>query len=696
MSQLRRTLLILSSAMAVGMAPILVPAATAATTAPSPGPGAPQQPTAGKGDTDGDRLADDLEAALTTKRARDRVSVIVQGTSPDKAQLAAPSFTLRQRYRIIPAFSGSVTAGQVGALARIPGVTRVELDGISKALDAAGNRDYGVEAARAAGLASDGTLDGDGVGICVIDTGIDPNHEQLTGRIVAWKDWINPATTTPYDDHGHGTHVSGIAAGDGTGAVEATAAAYGGVARGASLIGAKVLSSSGSGSDANVVAAIDWCAQRADVRVISMSLGGPGGDGKDAASQASDAAVLNQGKVVVVAAGNDGDGEQTIASPGVSTQAITVGAASDQSAPVGDPGHDNGLYLAAFSSRGPTANPSAPLKPDVVAPGLTVVSAKRATTSGYITYSGTSMATPFVSGVVALGLEAVPSATPAQVKAALQSSAHDAGTAGADNDWGYGLVDARAFIDTLKAISPATKGPFPDHSVVSASVPDGATKDIPITLSRSGEPLGISIRIEGTESCSAWIFGICWAYEWSPDLDATLRDPSGTEVALTECPLDATNGNCGPVGRWETLGVASAAAGTWTLRVVPFSGSPNNGKGGSFTVDVFGALGATEPPPPPPPGTAPPAPDGLTASATSRTAIDLAWVDHADNESGFSVERCKGATCTNFVEVTRTNGTTWLNTGLKSSTTYRYRVRAYNSVGFSAYSDIASATTPRR
>jgi serine protease AprX len=435
------------------------------------------------------------------------------------------------------------------------------------------------------------------------------------------------------------------------------------------------------------------------IRTAADSPSSPASTGsasKDAASQASDAAVLNQGKVVVVAAGNDGDGEQTIASPGVSTQAITVGAASDQSAPVGDPGHDNGLYLAAFSSRGPTANPSAPLKPDVVAPGLTVVSAKRATTSGYITYSGTSMATPFVSGVVALGLEAVPGATPAQVKAALQSSAHDAGIAGPDNDWGYGLVDARAFIETLKGVPSATTGPFPDHSVVNESVPNAGTKDIPITVSRSGEPLGISLRIDGTQSCSAWILGTCWAYEWSPDLDATLRDPSGTEVAMTECPLDATNGNCGSVGRWETLGVGSAVAGTWTLRVVPYSGSPNNGKGGLFTVDVFGALGATEPPPPPPPATVPAAPDGLAANATSRSSISLAWVNHADNQTGFSLERCKGATCTNFVEVTRTTGTTWVNTGLKSGTTYRYRVRAYNAVGFSAYSNIDDATTLRR
>ena len=216
----------------------------------------------------------------------------------------------------------------------------------------------------------------------------------------------------PYDDHGHGTHVAGIAAGKPT---TSGNAAFGGVAPGASLIGAKVLDSTGYGADADVVSAVQWCAARSDVDVISMSLGSPGSDGSDAGSQAANAAVA-AGKVVVAAAGNDGDGPNTISSPGVATDAITVGASSDPSALAGSTDTDAGIYLAGFSSRGPTTNPDAPLKPDVAGPGLSVVSAKAGTTSPYTTMSGTSMATPFVSGVVALGLEADPVATPAQIK----------------------------------------------------------------------------------------------------------------------------------------------------------------------------------------------------------------------------------------------------------------------------------------
>jgi serine protease AprX len=696
MSRIRRSLIVVSSAAALAAAPLVTPLAAAAPTPPAPGTSRLAD-TPGKGDSDGDRIADDLEAALATRGPGDRLGVIVQGTTPAAAVGAAPSFATGLRYRVIPAFSGTVVAGQVTALARIPGVTRVELDGVSRALDAAGDRDYGVAAARAAGIATDGTLDGDGVGICIIDTGIDPDHEQLAGRVVGWKDWVNNRATA-YDDHGHGTHVAGIAAGDATGAGP-SAELYGGVARGASLIGAKVLDSAGSGSDADVVAAIDWCAQRSDVQVISMSLGMPGGDGSDAASQAANSATTTRGKVVVVAAGNDGDGEGTIASPGVATQVVTVGAASDYSAPIGDPGHDEGLYLAGFSSRGPTANAAAPLKPDVVAPGLRVVAAQAGTTSGYVTYSGTSMATPFVAGVVALGLEAVPGASPASVKAALQASAHDAGVAGADNDWGHGLVDARGFLDRLRSISPAASGPLPGRVVLSGSVPNSGTTDVPIAVGTAGQPLGVTMRIDGALECAAWLWVFCLGWEWSPDLEASLLDPSGTVVATSTCPEAATNGYCGTVGRFETLGVSSAAAGTWRLRVQPFAQAPNNGKGGSFTADVFGAVDGGTPPPPPPPGeTAPSAPTSLTAVALSATSIRLAWTDTSSNEAAFEIERCSGRRCTSFGLVTTVgaNTVTFSDNGLVKATSYTYRVRATNLIGKSAWSNTATATTKKR
>jgi hypothetical protein len=94
----------------------------------------------------------------------------------------------------------------------------------------------------------------------------------------------------------------------------------------------------------------------------------------------------------------------------------------------------------------------------------------------------------------------------------------------------------------------------------------------------------------------------------------------------------------------------------------------------------------------------PAAPSNLTATAVSKSQINLAWTDNATNEDGFMIERCKGSSCTNFAQIATVgpNVTTYANTGLSANTAYRYRVRAYNAGGNSAYSNIASATTPKR
>jgi predicted phage tail protein len=94
----------------------------------------------------------------------------------------------------------------------------------------------------------------------------------------------------------------------------------------------------------------------------------------------------------------------------------------------------------------------------------------------------------------------------------------------------------------------------------------------------------------------------------------------------------------------------------------------------------------------------PNAPTNLTATAISRSQINLAWVDNATNETGFYIERCKGSTCTNFalIATVGANVTAFANTGLSKNTTYCYRVVAFNDGGVSAYSNIASATTLRR
>lgn len=543
-------------------------------------------------------LSDKLQRQLATLSPNAPVAVIVTFTGPGNAasvQRAVGSFQVRREYRIINGFAATMTASQAKALARVPGVFRIEEDFKVTTMLNAADVDFGTADTR-----SDFAVTGAGVGICIVDTGADPGHEQLNGgKIAEFVDYIN-GRTAAYDDHGHGTHVAAIAAGDGTGG--ANAATFGGVAPGATVFAAKVLDSAGSGDASGVIAGVEWCADPArnstgpGVQIISMSLGtADSSDGRDALSQAVNNAVA-AGKIAVVAAGNSGDGPETIGSPGAAAQAITVGAVAEWSAPPTAPNHSDGAFLASFSSRGPTADGRS--KPDISAPGVSITSAQAGTASGYVTWSGTSMATPFVAGTVALALENEIGLGPTDVKNALLSTAQDRGPAGIDNDWGAGLVDGYTFLASTRDIVTEPT-PFPAWHRQTGTVANGGVWTGDIEVTDTTLPVAVTLTIDGQAECSYWLLpGWCLAYEWSPDLDTELIAPDGTTVlGSSTCPLGS---ECGSMGRQETLHILPAAAGTYQVRVYPYGGSPNNGKGGSFALDVStGPLtGAVSPPEP--------------------------------------------------------------------------------------------------
>jgi serine protease AprX len=545
-------------------------------------------------DSNGNHLDDRLERRLARAAQDEEFRVIVteaaaghpRNVGLTRARLAVGSFHVRHRLPLINGFSAVMTAAQVRALARQPGVRRVEPVVAMHVLDDGTSHDFGASAVPV----DHPGITGAGVGLCVVDTGVDPDHEQIAPRTVTFKDFVN-GRTTAYDDQGHGTHVTSIAAGDGVGSPGA--AAIRGVAPGASLYAAKVLDSSGSGPDDGVAAGVQWCASQAGVGVISMSLGDTaGGDGTDAVSLAVNAAVA-AGKVVVVAAGNSGDEPGTINAPGTATGAITVGAVSDYSNPAGAPNHDDGIYLAGFSSRGPTADGRT--KPDISAPGVTVTAALAGTVSGTTTLSGTSMATPYVAGATVLARQAAPSATPAQIRSALLSTAVDVGAPGVDNEYGAGLIDVRALVSTLAGDSPVLTTAFPQHSRQVLTVPNNGSVDVPVTVPASGVgvPIAATMLINGQAIC---YFG-CLYVEWGPDIDLQLLSPSGTVVASSSCAL---SGLYCSTGRQETVGYTPSVAGTYTLRAYAFTGSPNNGQGGTVSLDISqGPVGASQPPPPP-------------------------------------------------------------------------------------------------
>lgn len=256
-------------------------------------------------------------------------------------------------------------------------------------------------------------ITGKGVGIAIIDSGV-VAHPDLKGRLIAFKD-VAGHRDKPHDEVGHGTHVAGIAAGNGKG----SHGQYVGVAPGADIIAVRVMNEEGHGSYSDIIAGIQWAVdnkERYHIRVMNLSLGSRTPDSaKDDPVVAAVEAAAAAGIVPCVAAGNAGPDAETIASPGNAPSAITVGAFDDK----GTAGRSDD-EIAKFSSRGPTRYDGL-AKPDLVAPGVKIMAANAK--GGYIEHSGTSMATPMVAGCVALLLQARPDLTPRQVKEALMRTA---------------------------------------------------------------------------------------------------------------------------------------------------------------------------------------------------------------------------------------------------------------------------------
>ncbi|WP_252699760.1 S8 family peptidase [Natronosalvus vescus] len=285
-------------------------------------------------------------------------------------------------------------------------------------------------------------VNGTGVTVAVLDTGVDTDHPDLANAVVDQADFTGDGTG---DVNGHGTHVAGTIAGDGT----ASNGTFVGVAPGASIVDVKVLGDAGSGSTSGIIEGIEYAIDE-DVDVISMSLGGPGAP-DDPLVEAVHGAV-DEDITVVVAAGNTGPDQSTIDVPGKAEHVITVGATDHREDDV-----------AGFSSRGPTATELA-LKPDIAAPGVEIGAARAdgaydpiADYPEYARISGTSMATPHVSGVAAMMLEQNPDKTPDRVKDVLLSNADV--VSGTDDAYavGAGQVNATRAVSPDLVVSNATE-----------------------------------------------------------------------------------------------------------------------------------------------------------------------------------------------------------------------------------------------
>ena len=344
-----------------------------------------------------------------------------------KLQLAAPVI-VREFSKVFSGAAVKVPRALINQIAALSYVKKVHLNTPVHA-----SLEQSVHQIRADSVWKEFGNEGDSVIVGEIDTGIDYADSALGGgfgpgyKVIGGYNFID-STGNPMDDNGHGTHVAGIIAANGAGLQ--------GVAPHAKLMAFKVLDQNGEGTEDVVIAGIEMAVED-HVDIANMSLGGSG-DPDDAASTAVDNAV-QLGVVFCIAAGNSG-GFSSIGSPGTARSAITVGAV------------DSNNVIAIFSSRGPDAIICS-IKPEIVAPGVDILSSYL--NNSTISMSGTSMATPHVTGVCALLKSLHRSWTPAQMKSALMSSAVDIGDEAMVQ--GAGRVDA---LSAAKVTSFAVPSPF--------------------------------------------------------------------------------------------------------------------------------------------------------------------------------------------------------------------------------------------
>jgi serine protease AprX len=378
-----------------------------------------------------------------------RIPVIVQLENTRNNELSAKTVAssakckLKKELTLINAFATKVNAKSLELLVRNNNVKKIWYDREVKAV-----LDVASPAVQCVSL-WESNITGKGITVAVLDTGI-YDHPDLSGRIIGFKDFIKQKSK-PYDDNGHGTHVAGDIASDGS----RSDYRYKGPACEANLVGVKVLDDMGSGSLSTVIQGIQWCIDNKEsynIRVMNLSLGSEATQSyaDDPVCQAVEKA-WNSGIVVCIAAGNSGPEPRTINSPGIDPLVITVGALDDLNT-----AYQADDKAADFSSRGPTIDGLE--KPDVLAPGVNIISLrspnstldriykKKRVSNWYISLSGTSMATPICSGVVAQMLQANNSLTPDEVKARLVETANpypdlDRNTQGA------GVIDSRKAVN---------------------------------------------------------------------------------------------------------------------------------------------------------------------------------------------------------------------------------------------------------
>jgi subtilisin family serine protease len=415
-------------------------------------------------------------------------------------------------------FAANMSAAAARRLAADPQVAWVEQDSKVRLITTQSGATWGLDRIDQRALPLTGTYSYDttaaNVHAYIIDTGIRTTHVDFGGRASVGTDTVGDGRNGQ-DCNGHGTHVSGTVGG-----------ATFGVAKGVSLVAVRVLDCAGSGTNAGVIAGVDWVtAHRISPAVANMSLGG-------GVSAALDQAVRNSiaaGVSYAIAAGNS-NANACNSSPARTAEAITVGATDF---------NDN---RASFSNFGACL--------DIFAPGVNITSDWGSSDTATNTISGTSMATPHTAGAAALFLAANATASPATVRNALVA----AGSAGRVVNPGTGSPNVLLFTNPAGGPPPPPPGPFFENAA-DVGIPDaGAAVESPITVTGVAGNAPATLQV-----------GVDIKHTYRGDLVISLVAPDGTTIPLKSS--NASDGADNVIMTFPVNAAAEVANGTWRLRV---------------------------------------------------------------------------------------------------------------------------------
>jgi len=448
---------------------------------------------------------------------KDHYIVVTKSAADDTALAGKVGGTVGKRYTsAVKGFSATMSESGARKLAVDPSVAYVEQDRtVSIAATQTNPPSWGLDRIDQVSLPLDHSYTAGsaaGVHAYIIDTGIRMTHTEYAGRVTSGYDFVdNDADAT--DCQGHGTHVAGTVGGK----------TYG-VAKDVQLVAVRVLDCNGSGSYSQIIAGVDWVTAHAvKPAVANMSLGGAAGSTLDDAVQKS----IDSGVTYAVAGGND-SGDACTKSPARLTAAITVGATDTNDA------------QASFSNYGKCL--------DIYAPGVNILSSANSSNTGTERMSGTSMATPHVTGAAALYLQAHPTATPQQVRDALVAAATTGKVTGAPASSPNKLLN----ISGLTSVAPATCAPV--TNTYPRVIADKATVVSKATVTCSG-------KASATTTVTVSI-----AHTDRGDLRLDLVAPNGTVYNLKAANTADKAAN---VTATYTVNAATAdRAGTWNLRIV--------------------------------------------------------------------------------------------------------------------------------